>query len=147
MASHIELANRNQAVIDYLLLNPSVCAETIAVISFYKALHVMEAIFCFREQKHCFGHVEREKYIKNHKVYSQYWPFYRVLSTSSYVARYLADNTTSQGYTRFSDYLPLDQVKAMLLDRYLARLERLAVTMLPSSHGLVPYTPRPIVST
>jgi hypothetical protein len=56
MAEHIELANRNQAVLDYLLKDIALCAETIAVTAFYKSLHVMEAVFHHQEKRHFHGH-------------------------------------------------------------------------------------------
>jgi hypothetical protein len=42
---HIALANRNQATLEYLLLDAPRCSEWIAAVAFYKSLHVVEAIF------------------------------------------------------------------------------------------------------
>ena len=44
-SEHIALANRDQATLEYLLLDPPKCSEWIAAVAFYKSLHVVEAIF------------------------------------------------------------------------------------------------------
>ena len=139
MAEHIELANRNQAVLDYLLKDIALCAETIAVTAFCKSLHVMEAVFHHREKRHFQSHSERDAYIKKHKCYSTLWPQYRAMSSASYVARYLADNQTQQGFSRFDDYLCAADLQSKLLDGYLFRFEHLADQMLPQGHGLNRY--------
>ncbi len=70
-AEHIRLANRNQATLDYLLLDVSKCSEWIAVIAFYKSLHVVEAVFA-REPLPCHlhNHHERLGRLKTTRAYS-----------------------------------------------------------------------------
>jgi hypothetical protein len=44
-AEHLALANRNQAALDHLLSDTARCSEWVAVVAFYKSLHVAEAVF------------------------------------------------------------------------------------------------------
>jgi hypothetical protein len=139
MEEHIELANRNQAVLEYLLCDAGLCAETIAITAFYKSLHVLEAVFYHREKAHFHSHAERDFHIKKHRHYAGLWRPYRAMSSASYVARYLADNQTEQGFACFADYLPATDVRSKLLDGYLYGFEHLAVQLLPQGHGLNRY--------
>ena len=140
MAEHIDLCNRNQAIIDYTLCDASVCAEAIAVMAFYKALHIMEAMFDRNNGRHHTSHTDRDKYIRGNRQYSGFWNYYRTLQAASLVARYLS-NVNGVGYANFTDYLPPTDIKPNLLDRYLAPLEKMAVQLLPSNHGLNLYKP------
>lgn len=139
MAEHIDLCNRNQAIIDYTLGDASVCAEAIAVMAFYKALHIMEAMFDRNNGRHLTSHKDRDAYIRGSRQYSGFWNYYRTLQSASLVARYLSN--ANVGYANFSDYLPPADMKPKLLDRYLAPLEKMAVQLLPANHGLNLYKP------
>jgi hypothetical protein len=140
MAEHIDLANRKQSMLDYMLRDVATCAEGIAVMAFYKALHVMEAIFDRDNGRHNTSHRDREALIKQSRRYAPFWPYYRPLWAASTVARYLADNTGA-GYSSFSAYLPPVSLKADLLDRYLHPFEKMAVQLLPAGHTLQTYHP------
>ncbi len=148
-AEHIAIANRNQAVLEYLLEDPAKCAEWVAVVAFYKALHVVEAIFS-RDAKvgHIHNHHIRLEKLKRETQYKKLFSIYRVLWSAASVARYLEDSSSSSHsgsgrlYSRFEDYLPIADLRPMLLDRFLASFEREAANFLtPSCAGLVRYTP------
>mgnify|MGYP001154663182 CR=1 FL=1 len=64
-AEHINVANRNQAVIDHLIQCESACAEWIATVAFQKALHIVEAAFYDDAQvKHRSSHHARAETMK-----------------------------------------------------------------------------------
>lgn len=149
-AEHIALANRNQGVLDLLLQYPTISAEWVAVVAFYKALHVVEAIFS-RDQRisHTHNHHVRLETLKNERRYQLLFPPYRALWTAGLVARYLeaqipAGTGSVQRFSRFDDYLPAANLRPDLLDRFLHPFEGLAFQLLsPSGGGLVRYTPLP----
>ena len=148
-AEHIAIANRNQAVLEYLLHGPATCAEWVAVVAFYKALHVVEAIFS-RDSTigHIHNHHTRLDKLKREKQYKKLFSSYRVLWSAAIVARYLEDRSPTTGagagrlYSRFQDYMPIADLRPMLLDQFLASFERDAATFLtPSCGGLSLYAP------
>jgi hypothetical protein len=150
-AEHIAQANRNQAVLEYLLLEPTMCAEWVAVVAFYKALHVVEAIFS-RDPAICHTHIhgQRLEKLKHTKVYQSLYPSYRTLWSAATIARYLSgeiktgSGPTNQAYARFEDYLPVSDLRPRLLDSFLFDFERKASTFLsPNCGGLVTYKRMP----
>jgi hypothetical protein len=64
-AEHLAVAKRNQNLIDHLLPDIGRFGEWITVIAFYKALHVVEAVF-FRDHPATHGrnHETREHLLK-----------------------------------------------------------------------------------
>lgn len=147
---HIALANRNQATLEYLLLDESRCSEWIATVAFYKSLHVVEAIFA-RESPPCHihhHHVRLER-LKARRAYSSFYQHYRAMWSAALVARYLAYQATPahmQSFACFEDYLPSADIRPKLLDNYLFRFEHLAVQLLgPSGTTLVRYSRTPVV--
>lgn len=142
LADHIALANRNQNVLDYLMGDLDRCAEWVATVAFYKALHVVEAIFADDpDVQHTANHRDRLNVMKRDPQYRPLFPTYRVLWQVSLIARYLehANAGVVQGFARFEDYMPTDDIKSILLDRFLMPFERVAVGMLRADHGLVVY--------
>lgn len=84
---HIEFANRCQGTIVHLLADPPHHAEWIVTVSFYKAIHVVEAIFAaFGEHSH--SHEMRELRLKSERKYLHLYKNYRPLQGASIVARY-----------------------------------------------------------
>src|SRR5438067_2352109 len=136
-AEHIAIANRNQAVLDFLLQDPATCAGWVAVVAFYKSLHVVEAIFSRGAAlQHCHNHHDRLNRLKSTRQYQPLFGAFRTLWTASVVARYLDDRSTvpaghGRFYSCFEDYLPVADLRPNLLDRYLQAFEGMAVQMLP----------------
>lgn len=131
-ASHLAIANRNQTVLDYLLQKPDGCAEWIVTVAFYKALHLVEAIFA-RDPKirHGLNHETRDRFLKTERRYSHIWKHYRPLWAASIVARYLEGDSGSS-YTSFSEYLSTDEIKMQLLDHRLRQIEQSVHKLLSS---------------
>lgn len=139
-ADHIALANRNQSVLNYLLSDVDRCAEWVVAVAFCKSLHVVEAIFADDPVVgHTASHRDRLNVLKRNSKYRHLFPTYRVLWQASLIARYLehAVAGASQEYARFEDYMPARDINTILLDRFLAPFERMAVDMLRPEHGLV----------
>jgi hypothetical protein len=150
-AEHIAQANRNQAVLEYLLLEPTTCAEWVVVVAFYKALHVVEAIFS-RDPviRHISAHHKRLEKLKVTNAYRSLYAPYRTLWNAASVARYLSgevqtgSGSTNRDYARFEDYVPVSDLRPNLLDRFLFDFEMKASPFLaPNCGGLIPYKKTP----
>ena len=138
-AEHLNQANKNQAVLEHLLQDPVKCDAWIAVVAFYKALHVVEAIFSTDPAiGHTSNHHVRLDKIKKTKKYANLHPSYRVLWSAALIARYLsgdiqtASGSASRTFSRFEDYMSVRDLRDNLLGRYLVDFERKALSFLPS---------------
>jgi hypothetical protein len=131
-AEHLAVAKRNQNLIDHLLPDIGRFGEWITVIAFYKALHVVEAVF-FRDHpaNHGRNHETREHLLKTTPRYQQIYRFYRKLWAASTVARYLEDQSSGAEYKSFDDYLAPNLVQSLILNHYLRQIEQSASRYLP----------------
>lgn len=153
-AQHIAQANRNQDALSQLLSGPNPFSDWIAVIAFYKALHIVEAVF------HCQSlkppspghiaipdgnqrHVDRNSLTK--QLFPQIWRDYSHLYNTSLVARYLEFGPpyATTTYSTFSAYMPHNVVLRLLLGRYLIQLENTAAPLLSAPQALQRYLPPP----
>ena len=135
-AEHLALANRFQAAIDHNLTDVETCAEVIAIAAYYKAMHVVEALF-FRDPEinHCHLHRDRLKNLGKRRKYHSLYKRLKALWNASEVARYLVfrvDSGPSQSavFSSFRDYIPPPDLRRDLLDRYLVPLERDSASLL-----------------
>lgn len=130
---HIEWANRTQQTIAHLLADPSIHSPWIAIAAFYKALHIVEAVFANDTSVgNTSNHDERERELKKHRKYEHIYKNYAFLKRASVNARYLA------GGSSFDAYLPPDQVVAELLEHRLHQIEQSAMKFLKNPSALVP---------
>ncbi len=120
--AHLQLAERNQQVLDYLLAEPQKCAEWIATAAFYKALHLVEALFDHHGVGHSHNHENRDHRLKADKRYQHIYKHYRPLWAASIVARYLCDPQGKQ-LSCFADYLTPDQARSRLVDHRLQQVD------------------------
>jgi hypothetical protein len=142
---HLVVASRNQELINHLIPHIDRFAEWITVIAFYKALHIVEAVFYrTHREKHGRNHESREQMLKTTKRYQQIYRHYRPLWAASTVARYLEDRSRGQEYSSFSDYLKPADVQARILNHYLRQLENSAQAILGT---ITPPSPPPPAST
>jgi hypothetical protein len=119
---HLAVADRNQKAIDFLLPAIADHSEWITTIAFYKAVHLVEAVFTHDPViRHGINHENREAALKGNKRYAQIWRFYRLLWSASTVARYLQDRDND--YSSFSEYLSTDDVKTKVLSHWLVQIE------------------------
>lgn len=84
-ADHLELANRNHDTLLYLVQGEKRHSEWIATVAFYKAVHIVEAVFHTHAGKHSNGHDTRIDRLK-HPDYEEIFKAYRPLYAASLVA-------------------------------------------------------------
>lgn len=141
--SHIELANRNHSALEYLLNGGEAShPEWVVTIAFYKAVHVVEAVFAHKMRTHSQSHDSRMKALKtaDGEIFK---PFKKLYSAST-VARYLCDlgpvmanriegsgtSAHAVSYKCFSEYISSEDIRQKLLRRCLDVVEQKAVSQL-----------------
>ena len=134
-ASHITLANRCQQAMLQLLEAQPVITEWVATIAFYKALHVIEAVF-FHDPEIVHGgdHGLREKHLNRNRRYRAIHMNYQLLLEASMVARYLV--CKAPGVTSFNQYMSLEAVRQKLIAERLHRIECEALKLLKDPGAL-----------
>ncbi len=85
------MANRNQTTLGFVIDHDGNHSEWITVISFYKALHIVEAAFAEVGPRHGRNHESREALLKHDRRFNHIYRHYRPLWAASTVARYLAE--------------------------------------------------------
>jgi hypothetical protein len=131
--SHLDLANHNQALISRLLPEIDTFADWVATAAFYKALHVVEAVFATdKDVRHGRDHTHREECLKKNPRYKKIYQHYRVLLSVSKRARYLQDVSTC-----FSDSFSPQQVIDEVLKHDLHQVEVSAAKFLKDADRLV----------
>jgi hypothetical protein len=122
--AHLELAQHNQELIDHLMKDPHRFPDWVTTVAFYRALHLVEAVFAQDAAiKHGGDHGSRQRHLKSNRRYAAIYKAYHPLWTASIVARYLEDRETGGGVSSFAEYLTVDQVKATILNHYLRKVE------------------------
>ena len=130
-AAHLAAANRTQKTIDYLLEDAEPHSPWIATTAFYKALHIVEAVFANdRDIRHTSNHDERARCIKSVQKYRKIADCFLPLSRASLIARYLSS------YDCFDDYMSPKLVQEKLLRHYLHQIEKSARKFLSNPTGL-----------
>jgi hypothetical protein len=131
-SDHIACANRTQKTIAHLLADPAVHSPWIATAAFYKALHVVEAVF-FNDRQigHCSDHSDREYQLKRHRRYEHLSQHYLPLARAATVARYLV------AVDCFDTYLEPAKVVEKLLKHHLRQVESSARGFLKAPASLV----------
>ena len=128
-ADHIRLANKNHAALLRLLDDVDKFPEWVATISFYKAVHVIEAVFAHDLGFHSMSHDDRIQSLKIIR-YKKIFLNYGHLLTASRIARYLEDYASKSKYSQFTDYMPAENVKKKLVKRFLYSVEQQSLHLL-----------------
>ncbi len=130
--AHIAAARENQRAIDYLAERIDAFPGWVAVVAFYKALHVVEAVFASDGTGggHTDDHRTRNAVLKSTVRYQQIWRFYRPLYQASLIARYLRENDKRPEYEVFSRFMPPEKVRSLILNHYLKQVETSAGRLL-----------------
>lgn len=131
--AHISAARRNEDTLRHLLSGGDEHLGWVATVAFYKALHIVEAVFHEDPNlplKHTDDHKLRNKTLKNTARYQHIWKMYRELWQASLVARYLREDETSAAHPVFEVFMPRDKVESLLLGHYLAQVEKSAAKFL-----------------
>ena len=122
-ADHIACANRTQKTIAHLLQDISVHSPWIAVAAFYKAIHIVEAVFaCDSKVQHTSNHDERDNCLKSQRRYEKIFRHYSRLKRASLNARYLTDCSA------FDDFISPQEVIDKLLKDDLHQIEQSAAS-------------------
>jgi hypothetical protein len=131
--SHLAQAEKNQLTIDYLLGDSDKHPEWIATIAFYKAVHLVEALFSTEKKlqikPHSNDHSSRLDTLKKNNRYLNIFKHFRPLFNASIIARYLCDDKGS--FCCFRDYYTIDDVKNKILNHHLKQIENTVAKMLP----------------
>lgn len=141
MEDHLGLARRFQQLIDYLLQRADDFPEAITINAFYKALHLIEAVFSQdRSIKHTHSYDHRQKILKTSPRYHDIYRHYRPLINAQTVAKY------SLG---FRNYLSTEEVINEILNHRLRKIEELTRKISPAIEKAYPLSdklpPLPII--
>ncbi len=129
--AHLALANHNQELIDHLLKDVDRFPDWITMFAFYRALHLVEAAFAADSSvKHCGDHGTSNVVLKRNRRYSALWKAHQPLWMAANVARYLEDAGGGVEVAAFSKYLSPDQVKSIVLNHHLRKVESSVEQML-----------------
>jgi hypothetical protein len=133
---HIQQAIHNIDVVAYLRKNDDFCDWT-ATVTFYTALHIVEAVF-YRSKKHgnCKHgqrHEGREQILKHTTNYKNIWQHYRPLQSTSVIARYLHGDSTNA--TIFKKYMSPLKVYDILIKQHLGSLIKSASKFLTETEA------------
>lgn len=128
-AAHIALAQRNQLCLDYLRLRINDYPEWVVVAAFYKAVHLVEAVFASLPTPfHSTDHSDRRTKLFSDRRFENLRNHYRPIERASKVARYLSVDNVD--YTSFAVFLPTSQVESQILNHRLRRVQAAAETLL-----------------
>ncbi|MCI0640660.1 MAG: hypothetical protein L0Y70_16420 [Gemmataceae bacterium] len=123
-AAHLELAQRNQFLINHLVKDIDHFADWVTTVAFYRALHLVEAVFAADSNiKHGGDHGNRLHLLKTNRKYLAIYKAYQPLWSASVVARYLEDKQSATEVSSFSKYLTAPEVRATILNHYLRKVE------------------------
>jgi hypothetical protein len=130
--AHIRHARKCQVAMDCLAANYKAHPEWLTAIAFYKALHLVEALFWHDSNlRHSHDHQTRENILKNTRKFEHIYEQYRLLQTAALVARYL--EAGSAEYDTFEEYMGAEKVKTYVLGHLLVQVEKSVHRLLPPS--------------
>lgn len=139
--AHVAAALHNQRVIEYLYERIDDFPDWVVTVAFYKALHVVEAVFAGdakASSRHFDTHHDRNVELRKNKRYSNIWKGYGPLYQLSLNARYLREDGDGPKYEVFSKYMPPEKVQTTVLDHYLHQIEKTAAKLLKDPDFLEP---------
>jgi hypothetical protein len=140
--AHIDLARHNQLLIDHLLPEIHRFSDWVTTVAFYKALHIVEAVFAANgPRRHGGSHPDREQLLKGNRQYSNIWKHYRPLWAASTIARYL-EYQGSQ-YASFTAYMDHRRVQSEIINHRLRQVETSAQHFLSLPIAAPPPSPPP----
>ena len=132
-AAHLAVAAQHQHTIDFLLPQGDDHLRWVVTIAFYKALHIVEAVFAGDHSapvQHTDDHTRRNLILRTHRRYAHLWKHYYPLFNASLIARYLRVNEKSAEYDDFASYMDLAVVREKVLNHYLHQIEQSAAKLL-----------------
>jgi hypothetical protein len=114
---HIDKWKHNRAFLAHI---PEHFSDWRATVSFYAALHAVEAFFWAKFKRDCYDHEQRDPVIQQHlpSVYPDYFQLYN----ASRVARYMISRSAKAPI--FTTFMPAGKVVNVLIKQRLQRLEQ-----------------------
>jgi hypothetical protein len=130
---HVALANRTHETLECLIAAGPKHSPWIATVAFYKALHVIEAMFATLSMRRSTSHDDRERQLRSQRRFDHIFKHYRSLQTTALIARYLSD-TKGQAFKSFEDYMPGSTVLSEVVHHRLQQVE-VSATKLMAPHS------------
>lgn len=101
----------NKAALDFMMSRVDDFPQWVVTIAFYKAMHIVEAMFAADPQAQLHdtsNHEDRNRQLKTTDRYQHIWKHYRALWNDSLIARYLSEESfdSTKPPFQFSMYLP-----------------------------------------
>jgi len=127
----ILLANKDHDVLMALLSHYRNYPEWVVTVAFYKALHIVDAV-CLESGFVPCGHAHRLDLLKRRPAWQPIHRHYQPLWIASGIARYLFDSDAQQGYGKFIDYMPVDDVVTHAVGKRLLGVEQTALQAMKS---------------
>ncbi len=129
---HVALANKNHDCLLHLASNPAAFPEWVTTIAFYKAVHVVEAVFANLLGMHSTSHDNRQYRLKTDPKLKSGFVDYQALMTASRIARYLEASSGGRHntYRAFSDSISPSDVMSQLVYKRLHRVEQFMLPFL-----------------
>lgn len=128
---HIACASRTQKTIQHLMQDLDTHSPWIATAAFYKALHVVEAVFAKERGHHSCDHGGRRGLLERTRRYDHIARHYLILERAARNARYLPPGGV------FDLWLSPQKVVDQLLNHALRQIEESASKMLTKPHELL----------
>jgi hypothetical protein len=126
-AAHAKVALHDVETVCFLDGHPEYHDWT-ATVTFYAALHVVEALFANkRPPEHGKSHERREALLKKERQYDSIYRHYRALWAAAQVARYLEELGSGRTHSVFADYMSPEDVRRTLVKHHLVSVVHSAV--------------------
>jgi len=114
--AHAALARRTQIVLDRLLQTCDANPEWVATVAFYKAVHIVEAVFKHEDGSDSIDHGERNQRLR--QDHPDIWKLYAPLWMASKIARYLEcgepGTPSHQTFSTFAQHRSPNQVRNLV---------------------------------
>ena len=122
--AHLAAAEHNQNAIDCFREKIDQFPGWIAVIAFYKAVHLVEAVFAADNHFHSRDHAARNDTLIRTARYRNLWKHYKPIWQASLAARYM--NVDGKEYPTFEKYMSPQKVEQKILNHDLRQIENSA---------------------
>lgn len=131
---HVVLANKNHDCLLQLAGNPVAFPEWVTTVAFYKAVHVVEAVFANELRYHSTSHDSRQRRLKTEPKLKAIFTDFQALMTASRIARYLeaSSGKMTTRFKTFTDAIPVPDVMDQLVYKRLYRVEQFLLPFLSS---------------
>jgi len=122
---HLQVVDNDQKTLDHLLDDVDAHYRWAAIVAFYKAVHIAEAMFFLKDKSHSYSHDNRLDKLKLNPFHPTY-KFYKKLYNLSLVARYLETERTEGEEC----YLTGGDVKDVVIKKWLRNFEQNSISVM-----------------